>query len=156
LKYFYTFTFKIVSVLLLLTQLGGHQAIELRVAWKLVGKGYQGAAHLDKAVFCIHVGDVGKLKVGNVQKLGKLNPVGAGLVEHNDKLRVCQHSAGCMALQEIVHILRDTGTKSAILSDTLPERKQEAGTVFMLEQEIDLINDDKGVFAFSPVLCDAV
>jgi hypothetical protein len=62
------------------------------------------------------------------------NPVGAGLIKHNDKLTVSQHSAGRMALQEIVHVLRNARTKSAILSDTLPEREQEVGAVLMQEQ----------------------
>ena len=122
----------------------------------MVGEGNNGASHLDKSVTGVYIGNVGKLEVGNVQEPGKLHAVGAGLVEHDDEFRVGQHGAGRMALQKVVHILGDARAKSAILSDSLPEREQEVGAVFMLEQQIDFINNNEGIFALCPVLRDAV
>ncbi len=119
--------------LCLFARLGGHQIIELRVMRELVGKGHERTAHPNQPVPRVHVGDVGKLEVGNVQQLGKLYPVGAGLIEHDNKLTVGQHGTRRVALQKIVHILRDARTKSAILPNTLPEREQKVGAVLMLE-----------------------
>ena len=61
-----------------------------------------------------------------------------------------------MGLEQIVHILRDTGRISAVLTDTLPKSEQEVGTLFVLEKQINLINEDESVFAFGSVLRNAV
>ena len=61
-----------------------------------------------------------------------------------------------MALQEVVHILGDTRAVRTVLTHTLPEGKQEVGTILVLEQEIDFINEDKSVPAFGSVLGNAV
>jgi len=61
-----------------------------------------------------------------------------------------------MALQEIVYILRDTRRISSILSDTLPQGKQEISAILVLEQQINLVYKDKGVSSFRPVLRNAV
>src|SRR5690606_15618539 len=54
------------------------------------------------------------------------------------------------------NILCDTSTKSAVLSNTFPERKQEIGAILMLEKQVYFINDNKGVFTFRTVLRDAI
>ena len=61
-----------------------------------------------------------------------------------------------MALQKVIHILRNTRSISAVFTHTLPKGKKEVCTVFVLEQKIDFINKDKGVSAFRPVLRNAV
>ena len=61
-----------------------------------------------------------------------------------------------MALQEVVHILRNAGRISTVLAHSLPKREQEVGTVFVLEQEIDFVNEDEGIFALCTILCNAV
>lgn len=141
---------------LTLARLGGHQAIELGVARELVGEGHQGATHFDQAVARVHVGNIAELQVGNVQELGQLHAIGAGLVEHDNEFAVGQHAPGRMALQKIVHVLGDPGAERAVLTHSLPEGKQEVGAVFMLKEQVDFINNNEGVFSFGSVLGDAV
>ena len=61
-----------------------------------------------------------------------------------------------MALQKVVHILRNAGGISTVLSHTLPKGKQEVCGVFVLEQEVDFINEDESLLTFSTVLCNTV
>ena len=61
-----------------------------------------------------------------------------------------------MALQKVIHILCDTGTVRTIFTHTLPEGKEEVCRVFMLEQQIDFINENERVPAFGSVLRNAV
>ena len=56
-----------------------------------------------------------------------------------------------MALKQVVYILRDTRTESAVLSYAFPQGKEEVCTVLMLEQQIDFINENKGVFTLCTV-----
>ena len=78
------------------------------------------------------------------------------MVQHDDKLAVGKHRPRRMALQEVVHVLRDACAVRPVLTHTLPEGKEEIRTVFVLEQQINLINEYKRVPAFRPVLGDAV
>ena len=57
-----------------------------------------------------------------------------------------------MALQEVVHVLRDTRTICTILTHTFPQGKEEVGTI----QQVNLINEDKRIPAFRPVHRDTV
>ena len=61
-----------------------------------------------------------------------------------------------MGLKQVVHILRDARGISAVLSYTLPKGEQEVCTVLVLEQKVDLINEDEGVFALGSVLRNTV
>ena len=61
-----------------------------------------------------------------------------------------------MALQEVVHVLRDARAVRPVLTHTLPEGKEEVRTVLVLEQQINFINENKRVPAFRPVLGNAV
>ena len=61
-----------------------------------------------------------------------------------------------MALQKVIHILRNTGTERTVLTDAFPQGKQEVCRILMLEQKIDFVNDDKGVFALGTVGGNAV
>ena len=51
---------------------------------------------------CPFIGDVAQLGVGDIQELGQLVPVGGGLVEQNQKLRVCQHEPGGIGPEQFV------------------------------------------------------
>ena len=104
----------------------------------------------------IHIGDIGKLGVRNVQQLRKLQSVRRCLIEHHDELRVCQHRSCRVGLEQIVHILRDAGRISAVLSHTLPKGKQEVCTVLVLEQKVDLVDEDEGVLTLGSVLRNTV
>ncbi|MNP66371.1 hypothetical protein D3C76_1620780 [compost metagenome] len=48
--------------------------------------------------------------------------------------------------------MRNPCAKSAILSDTLPEREQKVGTIFVLEQKVDFINKNKRILASGAIL----
>ena len=61
-----------------------------------------------------------------------------------------------MALQKVIHILRNTGTERTVLTDAFPKGKQEVCRILMLEQKIDFVDDDKGVFALGTVGGNAV
>jgi len=50
-----------------------------------------------------------------------------------------------------LHILRQPSYAGTVLSDTFPEGEQEVGAVLMLEQQVDLVDVDPGVFAQLPV-----
>ena len=67
--------------------------------------------------------DIRKLGVRDVQELCQLNAVGGRLIEHNDELGVCKHRSRRMALQEVVHILRNAGRISTVLAHSLPKRE---------------------------------
>ena len=84
---------------------------------------------------CGDVGDVAKLVVGNVQQLRQFRAVGGALVQHHEKLRICQHQAGGVGAQQFVHILRQSGHKSVVLADALPQLVKEIGAVLVAEQK---------------------
>ena len=104
-----------------LPKLGCHQPVKLGVAWELIDKRHKRAADFEQALSCTDIRDIAHLKVGDIKELGKLNPVGRRLVEHNNKLGVCKHCPRCMALQEVIYILSDTRTVRTVLTHTLPK-----------------------------------
>ena len=84
----------------------------------------------------VHVGDIGKLIIRNIQKVRQLGPVGSRLIQHDDKFAVGQHGSGRVGLEQILHILADPRGAGPVLADTLPEGKQKGCTVFVLEQQV--------------------
>ncbi len=144
------------SLLLALPKFGRHQLIQFRIAWELINERHEGAAHFQKPLPRTDIRDIAHLQIGNVKELRKLDTVCGRLVQHDDKFRVGKHRPRRMALQEVVHVLRDSSTVRPVLTHTLPEGKEEVCRVFVLEQQINLVNEDKGVPAFRPVLGDAV
>ena len=81
-----------------LPKLGCHQPVKLGVAWELIDKRHKRAADFEQALSCTDIRDIAHLKVRDIKELGKLNPVGRRLVEHNNKLGVCKHCPRRMAL----------------------------------------------------------
>ena len=61
-----------------------------------------------------------------------------------------------MALQEVIYILGNTRTVRTVLTHTFPEGKQEVGRVFVLKEQINLINENESISAFGSVLRDTV
>ena len=61
-----------------------------------------------------------------------------------------------MALQEVIHVLRNAGSKHTVFSYSFPKSKEEVCRIFVLEKQVNLINKDKSVLAFSSVLSDSV
>jgi len=133
-----------------------HQPVKLRIAGELIGERYKGAAQLQKPMTDIHVGDIGELRVGDFQEFGELHAVSGRLIEHDQEFGVCQHGARRVGLEHIVHVLRDAGTEGTVFAHALPEREQEIGAVFVLEQKINLVDHNEGAFALCAVLGDAV
>jgi hypothetical protein len=78
----------------LFARFGGHQAVELVIARELVVKGTMELPTLMRPLPASTFGNVGKLKVRNIQVPGQLHSVRGSLVEHDHKLAVGQHGAG--------------------------------------------------------------
>lgn len=112
--------------------------------------------HFEKSAPCIYVGDIIHLQIADIEELGKFGAVGGGLVEHDDKLRVCQHCPRRVALEHIVHILRNARAERAVFADALPKGEEEVCAVFVHEQQINLVNEDIGVASLGTVGGNAV
>ena len=67
------------------------------------------------------IGHIAQLVVRDVQQFRQFRAVGGALVQHHQKLRVCQHQAGGVGAQQFVHILRQPGHKTVVLADALPQ-----------------------------------
>ena len=61
-----------------------------------------------------------------------------------------------MALQKVIDVLGYSTCVCTVFSHTLPQGKEEVCRVFVLEQKINFINEDKGVLTLCTVLCDTV
>ena len=129
---------------LTLPKFGRHQLIQLRIAWELIDKRDKGAAHFQKPLTCTDIGDIAHLQVGNVKELRKLDTVCGRLIEHDNKFAVGKHRPRRVALQQVVHILGDARTVRPVLTHTLPEGKEEVCRVFMLKEQVNLVNENKG------------
>ena len=57
-----------------------------------------------------------------------------------------------MALQKVIDVLSDSACVCTVFSHTLPQGKEEVCRVFVLEQKINFINEDKGVLTLCTVL----
>ena len=144
-------------VLLLFLGWGGrHQLIELCVSGKTVGERHDISRAPNQPAACGNIGDVAKLVVGNVQQLRQFRAVGGALVQHHEKLRICQHQAGGIGAQQFVHVLRQPGHKAVVLANAFPQLVKEIGAVLIAEQNIKLIAENPRSAAFLPVLDDAV
>ena len=71
--------------------------------------------------------------VRDVQQFGKFLTIRGALVQHHEKLRVCQHQAGGVGAQQLVHILRQPGHKSVVLADAFPQLVEKVGAVLVAE-----------------------
>ena len=142
--------------ILYLSELGRHQLVKLGIARELVDKRHKRAADLEKPLSCADIRDIAELKVGDIKELGKLNTVCGRLIEHNDKFAVGKHCSCRVALQKVVHILRDACAVRTVLSYSFPERKEEVCGVFVLKEQINLINENESVSAFGSVLGNTV
>ena len=116
-------------------RLGRHQAVELSIFREAIGERHDVARAANQPAACGDVGDVAQLVVGDVQQLRQFRAVGGALVQHHEKLRVCQHQAGSIGAQQFVHILRQPGHKSVVLADALPQLVKEISAVLIAEQK---------------------
>ena len=123
------------ALLPFLRRVGRHQFIELCILREGIGEWNNVARAANQPAACGDVGDVAKLVVRNVQQFRQFNAVGGALVQHYQKLRVCQHQAGGVGAQQLVHILRQPGHKSVVLADAFPQLVEEIGAVLIAEQK---------------------
>ena len=103
---------------------------------EIVHEGHNGAAALDEPPAKVHIGDVGKLVVRDIEQSSQLRPVRARLVEHDQEFAVGQHGAGRVGLEQIVHSLGQAGAAGPVLPYPLPEGEEEVGAVLMLKQQV--------------------
>ena len=127
---------------MLFIRLGRHQAIEFSIFRKTVGERHDIARAANQPATCGNIGDIAQLVVGDVQQLRQFRAVGGALVQHHEKLRICQHQAGGVGAQQFVHILRQSGHKSVVLADALPQLVKEIGAVLVAEQNVKLIAEN--------------
>ena len=144
------------ALLLFLGRVGRHQFIELCILREGIDEWNNIARTSNQPAACGDVGDVAKLVVGNVQQLRQFRAVGGALVQHHQKFRVRQHQAGSIGAQQFVHILRQSGHKSIVFADALPQLVEEIGAVLVAEQNVKLIAENPRSAAFLPILDDAV
>lgn len=123
------------ALLPFLRRVGRHQFIELCILREGIGEWNNIARAPNQPAACRDIGDVAKLVVGDVQQLRQFRAVGGALVQHYQKLRVCQHQAGGVGAQQFVHILCQPGHKSVVLADAFPQLVEEIGAVLIAEQK---------------------
>ena len=86
-------------------RLGRHQAVELSIFREAIGERHDIARAPNQPAACGDVGDVAQLVIGNVQQLRQFLAVGCALVQHNQKLRVCQHEPSGVGPEQFLHVL---------------------------------------------------
>ena len=72
------------------------------------------------------------------------------------KLRVCQHQAGGVGAQQLVHVLRQAGDQAIVFADTFPEFVEKIRAVLIAEEDIKLIRHNPGTLAALLVLNNPV
>ena len=123
----------VIALLLFLGRVGRHQFIELCILREGIGERHDIARAANQPATCGNVGDIAKLVVRNVQQFRQFNAVGGALVQHYQKLRVCQHQAGGVGAQQLVHILRQPGYKAIVLADAFPQLVEKVRAVLIAE-----------------------
>ena len=91
-----------------------------------------------------------------MKKPSQLIPVGGGLIQEDEELRVCQHQAGGIGTEQFLHVLRQPRYQTILFSDPFAHTIEEIGTVLIAEQEIKFICEHPRGFASLPVLNDPV
>ena len=140
----------------ILLRLRGDQRIQGIVRGYTVHEGDDVPAAEDQAVARGRVGHGGQLLRGYAQQVGQRVPGVGRLVEQDQQLGVGQHGLGTVALEHIVHILGDARVAGVVFPGPLPLSKQELGTVFAHEQQIELVDEHIGEPLLGCVLQDAV
>lgn len=111
------------------TRLGRHKPVKLRVLREFVDERNERGTDFHQSATGFHIRDIRKLRVRDIQQFRKLHAVGRSLIEHNNELGVCEHRSRGVALKQVVHVLRNTGTESAVFTNALPKSEQEVGAV---------------------------
>ena len=102
---------------------------------KLFYKRYNVASTADETAASRHIGDVAELGVRDMEQIRQFIPIGGGLVQKEQELRVCQHQAGSIGTEQLLDVLRQPCHKPVIFSDTLPQLVEKIGAVLVAEQQ---------------------
>lgn len=116
-----------------------------------VDKRYKGAAVLDKSATCVRVGNIAHLLIGNVQEFQEFPAIGSSLIEHNHKFRVGEHCACLYGIEQILHILRNSGRVAVSLSELPPRRVKEDTALLVFKYNMKFVDKDMSSLAFLPV-----
>ena len=81
----------------------------------------------------------------------QLFTVGCCLIEHDNKLRVREHGTCLNGIQQILHILRDSGRVRISLSKLPPCRIEKGRTELVFKHDMELINEYMRALAAFPV-----
>ena len=116
-------------------RLGRHELVQLGVPGEAVFKGDDVAGTADQPAACSHIGDIAKLGIRDVQQVRQFLPVGGRLIQQDEELRVCQHKAGGIGTQDLIHVLGQAGHETVVLADPLPKFVEKVGAVLIAEQQ---------------------
>ena len=140
----------------LFIDLGRHQLVKRGVGRELIDERNKRAADFKQALSGSDILHEAALGVGNIEKLRQPVHVVPTLIEHNQQFAVGKHGSRRVALQQVFHVLRNTGAERAVFADALPERMQEIRGILVLEHEINFVDENIGVPLALAVARDAV
>ena len=120
-----------------------HEFIELRILRELILEWNDAARAEEQSFTGFRITDVGELRIGNAQEVGKLLPVGGRLVEQGYELTVREHRPGIIGLQKLLDVLADTRIAGSAFTCPLPLLKQEVGAVLAPEEQVDLVYENE-------------
>ena len=157
---------RVLTSRILLPRLGGHQAVQLRVAGQLIDERHQAGDHLNKPVSGWGVADIVHLRVAGIQQLGQLRTVSRCLIQQYQELAVGEHQPRRIGQQTLLHVLRNTGEGGVVFTEPLPAFVKELTGIVVDgaltahtragDEQIDLVNVDVGVPPLLPVANDTV
>lgn len=122
----------------------------------MVFKGDQRRAAADQAAAGLGVVDGVELLRGEVEKPRKLGLIVPGLVQHHQQLRVGQHHAALVVVQQIVHVLGDGRGLDVALAEHPPGAGDELACLVLLQENVELVQNHMGADAVHPVPGSAV
>ena len=81
----------------------------------------------------------------------QLFSVRCSLIEHDNKLRVGKHGACLNRIQQVLHILRNSGRIRISLTELPPSRIEKCRAELVFKHDMELINKYMGTLAAFPV-----
>ena len=94
---------------------------------------------------------VAHLRVGQVEKLGQLRPVGGRLIKEQQKFGVGEHEPGGFRTQTFLDVLRCSRQRCAVFAPAFPGPVEDFGGIVILKIQIHFVYKDPGILAFSAV-----
>ena len=122
----------------------------------MVHKGQDGGAVEQQPLALAGVGHIGQLVRGNAQLPGQNLPVTTRLVEHIHEVRVFKDVLHLAGRKQVLHVLCDARGNAAPLTEPLPNLYRVGGGLFLLQEQVHLVDVVAGGLAGRPVDGDAV